>query len=101
MIAYPDALQRLLEDVKGVGRVRVIDYQHKGEWFQIKSLILSESDLFDRMEKSWRLLTSQNANRFALLYVTGGQDRGIWIHYFPTAQAEAEYAPGCHRIPSW
>ena len=98
---HPIELSSVLNGVKGMARVSVKDWQRKGEWFCVRSRILTEPELFARLEREWRALVGQHHNKFALLHVSSGRDKGVWIHHFPSEKVASEYEPGCHRLPSW
>jgi hypothetical protein len=101
MVDYGNILGPFLESVKGTAQVTVINYRNKAEWFLLRPRILTEAEVFTRLERNWRVLVGPNASRFALLHVAGGQECGLWVHFLSTPQAVAEYEPGCHRLPAW
>jgi hypothetical protein len=97
--AYP--LSGVLAEVTREVQATITDLDNKGEWFCVKSRIHTDDDIFSRLDRRWRVITGNNGNRFALLLVSGGPDKGVWIHYFITEKTAAEYAPGSHRLASW
>jgi len=101
MPAYPPILDDMLDTLKRLAPIHIVDLQGHGEWFHVRSRLVAGSDLFTRLERHWKRVVGAHADRFALLYVESGPDNGVWIHFFPTPQIAAEYEPGCHRLPSW
>jgi len=101
MPSYTYPVNGVLAEVTREVTATITDLNNKGEWFLVKSRIHTDGEVFSRLERRWRVIVGNKADRFALHLVAGGTDKGVWIHYFPTDLIAAEYAPGCHRLSSW
>ncbi len=94
-------LGSVLNAVQRTARVTIEDPGSTGEWFYLESSTLEDRELYSSLERNWNSIVGHNSINFALLYVMGGTDNGVWIHYFPTPQIASEYLPGCYRLASW
>ena len=93
-----DAIRNgILGRVKDTLKVDIEDYDGDEEWFYVESDDFEDSDLFNQLRLHWNRIVGIHAKCCALLHCQGGPDSGVWIHCFDGD----DYAPGCHRLPSW
>ena len=101
MSTFAPPLGLVLDRINQIAPVDIEDYEDDDEWFYLESNDLEDPELYAKLKSHWGVIVGSNYNRFALLLCDSDPDSGVWLHYFPTLEACAEYLPGCHHVTMW
>jgi hypothetical protein len=65
-----------------------------GEWLRLRSLRLTNNQLYEALRAAWPAIVGTEHQKFALFLVKSGAHAGVWIHLLPNDS----YEPGCHEV---
>ena len=67
------------------------------QWFQLRSSVLSNKQLFMMLQAIWPAIVGAEPHKFALIHCQSGASLGVWFHFLPNGN----YEPGCHEVVSF
>jgi hypothetical protein len=63
-------------------------------WLRLRSIRLTNQQLYEAMKAAWPAVVGNDAKKYALFHVLGGEYVGVWIHLLPSD----DFEHGCHEV---
>jgi hypothetical protein len=76
------------------------DSDEDGIWFRLRSEVLPDEAVFQRLSNNWVAIGGRSRLEFSLVYCLSGQGGGVWLCH-RSANSKTPLIRGCQRIISW